>query len=106
MSIYAPYIRNWLKYFHPGNIYMYVVEESVFTDMERVEWELACDINLVRPTICEGREGSMRLGRSKKVNSSTKKKPPMLGKTFKMLKEFYRPFNHELKALLGRDLPW
>jgi hypothetical protein len=104
MGIYAPYLRNWLQYYQSANVYIYIVEETVFPDMERVVWELACTLFPAKaPASCAGQA---RLGQNLKLNSASSKQPPMLKQTYNLLKEFYRPFNRELEALIGRSVPW
>jgi len=106
-GIYAPAVRNWLQFFPAQNVFIYVVEESVFSDMRRVIWELACDVGgaelAARPDECAS---NTRLGKVEAMNSQTKGKEEMWASTHKTLSDFYAAYNRDLETVLGRAVHW
>ena len=98
---YVPrYLKNWLAYFAPQNVFVYIVEESLFPSMPEVAYELIC---VVGGAPCETEKN---FGREEHTNSESRGKSPMWNSTRKLLAEFYAPYNRELELLLGRKVNW
>lgn len=121
-SLYSVYLKNWLLYFPHEQIHI-VNGDNLIRDpgAELAKVQRFLDINVLidrkdfifnpkkrfyclknRPAFITAKKSDVIcLGRSK-----GRKHPVISEKTLQAMKEFYRPYNHELYELIGTDFGW
>jgi len=99
-SIYVDYIRVYLRYHKPADL-LFFNSSAMIDHMPEVAKEMA-----VFASQDDNPSDILKTPDVEQVNAHTSHYDPMLVKTRMLLEAFYRPYNRELFALLGRKLPW
>jgi len=96
-GIYVPFLKEWAKRFDPQQIIVYFSEEF-FASPSAVATDLLKRLQVSTNIKSEW----YRLSRK---NKSPKHAAGCNAKVRRKLRDYYRPYNQELRELLGRDLP-
>ena len=102
-SVYVTQVSAYLRYFHPRDLFM-AEDHDIYANFDAFARELAVS---ALPTLTRARynhtesanltETKMNLGGDY---------PPILNETAEMLTAFFRPYNRQFFALIGRELTW
>lgn len=98
-SVYYYQLKWWLKYFKKSQIYI-LKSEDLFTSPDFYYKDILNFLELPQDGL---QEYKIYNPKSRSPHGTP---PPLNKKTYKLLEEFYKPFNEKFYNLIERDMKW